>query len=151
MSRISAVEKGRINKAKYLEYVNRLEETGSKFPLNNFGEVNLTAIASACGFNRQVFATNKSMKQQLKEDILRIGTDITPGEEKESRLQKKADKKSKEASRLQSELDARTAENESLRSQISELQKKIRELEAKESEIELSMNELLTSGRRFTI
>jgi DNA repair exonuclease SbcCD ATPase subunit len=151
VSKISAVEKGRINKERYAEYIAELEATGKKFPLNQFGEVNLTDVANACGFNRQVFSRNASMKAQFEEDIRRIGTEIHKGVDKETRLEKKATEKAKVASKLQKELDAQVQENHSLRNQIDVLQSRVRELEGRENEMEMSMDELLTSGRRFSL
>ena len=147
----SAVEKGRLNKKNYAAYVADLEATGKKFPLNQFGEVNITAIAEASGFLRGVFAKNKKMKNQLEDDLKRIGTEITEGIDKDSRLAKKAEEKAIEASRLHKDLDAKVQEISLLRDQIDQLQTRIRELECRNDEATLSMDELLDSGRRFTL
>ena len=151
MTKISAVEKGRINKESYAAYIAELEATGKKFPTNNFGEVNLTAIAKACGFNRQVFSNNQAMRAALNEDIERIGTDISEGQPKETRPHKKASEKSKEGSRLHKELEARTNEIETLKAQILELNKRIAELEGGKHEMDLAFDELLASGRRYCL
>jgi hypothetical protein len=151
MTNVSPVEKGRINKANYVAYVAELKATGKKFPLNQFGEVNLSGIAKACGFLRGVFTTNKSLKQLLDSDILIIGTEIKDGAELDTRLSQKAEEKSKEASKLHKDLDAKVQEVNSLREQIDELKKCIRELESRSNETALSMDELLDSGRRFTL
>jgi septal ring factor EnvC (AmiA/AmiB activator) len=151
MTKVSAVEKGRINKANYVAYVAELKVTGKKFPLNQFGEVNLSGIAEACGFLRGVFSKNKFMKAQLDADILSIGTEVKEGVDQDSRLAQKAEEKAKEAGRLHKDLDAKVQEINSLREQIDELKKCIRELECRSDEASLSMDELLDSGRRFTL
>jgi hypothetical protein len=151
MSKVSAVEKGRINKANYAAYVAELKATDKKFPLNQFGKVNLSGIADACGFRRKVLYENKFMKKRLKEDILLIGTEIKEGVDLETRLSQKAEEKAKEASKLHKDLDAKVQEVNSLREQIDELKKCIRELECRSDEASLSMDELLDSGRRFTL
>ena len=151
MSKFSAVEKGRINKERYHAYINDLKVTGRKLPLNQFGEVNLSEIAKTCGFNRQVFSTNKNLKKQLEEDIRRIGTEISEGESTESRLEKKAKESTQQVNKLKSDLESKIQEIESLRSTIAELQKHIKHLENKDYEINVAMTELETNGRRFLI
>ena len=149
MSKLSAPEKGKINKEKYAAYVADLEATGKKFPLNQFGNVNNSVVAEACGFGRNVLYT--SLKEQFEEDINRIGTQLHDGVDKETRLDKKATEKAKIASKLQKELDAQVQENHSLRAQIDELQSRILELENRKDEMGMTMDELLTNGRRFSL
>lgn len=146
MGNIGAVKKGKINKARYAEYVAELELTGQKFPINNFGQVNLSEIASKCGFNRQVFATNKSMKLQLEADVKRLGTNTT--DSKQSSQKKEADK---DVSRLIKSIDLKDFEILSLKKQIDELLKIVQELETSRSEHNAIYEELLLSGRRFTL
>ena len=146
MDKISAVEKGKINKARYVEYVANLELTGQRFPINNFGDVNLSEIAFKCGFNRQVFSTNKSMKQQLEADVKRIGTNTN---EKSSTPQSKID--NKDAVRLMKFNELKDLEILALRKQINELQKLVNGLETARSEHNTFYDELLSSGRRFIL
>lgn len=146
MSNMTAVEKGKINKARYAEYVANLELTGQKFPMNNFGDVNLSLIASKCGFNRQVFATNKSMKQQLETDVKRIGTCIS--DPKPSAKNKLDDK---DITILMKTIDLKDLEILSLRKQINELLKAVQKLETNQSEHNAIHEELLLSGRRFVL
>lgn len=149
MTKISAVEKGRVNKERYADYVAELEATGRQFPLNNFGEVNLSSIAKACGFNRQVFINNESMKVALAEDVSRIGTEAAEARSKESKLSKKMAEKSEEASRLQKALDANFCEIEALKNQVNELKKHIAKIEERNHEMDTIFDELLSSGRRY--
>ena len=72
--KLSPREKNSQNAKNYAEYVASLERKGKMFPLSpNTGEVNKTAVAAACGFNRQVFVTNKNMAARLAADVERIG------------------------------------------------------------------------------
>ena len=148
---LSPVEKGIINKKMYAAYVADLKAKGDKFPINNYGEVNLSRIAKECGFNRQVFSNNTSMKQALSDDVKLIGTDITKGSNKESRLAKKVNKESEESSRLKKELDARVQEIVALKEQIVKLEAEIQRHNSTVNRMDLAMNELLTSGRRFSL
>ncbi len=115
--------------------------------MNNKGEVNLSAIAKECGFERQVLY--KTLKSQLAEDLAELGLD-NPGDTKspEDRLSKKADQKAKEASSLRKELDAKVQENSQLRAQIEELEKQLSQLRGQKSEETAAMEEMVMTGRR---
>lgn len=147
MGNIGAVKKGKINKARYAEYVSNLELTGKKFPINNFGQVNLSEIASKCGFNRQVFATNKLMKLQLEADVRRIGTN-TNDSDLSSQKKERIDI---DVSKLMKSIDFKDFEILSLKKQINELLKVVHDLESNRSESKAIYEELLLSGRRFTL
>lgn len=151
MSKVSAVEKGRINKEKYAAYVAELEATGEKFPTNSEGNLNLSLIARKCGFGRDVFYKNQTLNCLLNDDAQRIGTTLKPGVSNESRLAKRVAEKSNVASKLTKELDARIQEIEILKKTIDELQSKIIDLESRDNEVEMAMDELLSNGRRFIL
>ena len=149
MAKLSAPEKGRINKERYNAYVANLEATSKKFPTNQLGNVNNSLVAEICGFGRNVLYT--SLKEQFEEDIKRIGTELHEGVDKATRLDKKASEKTKIASALQKDLDAKVQEIYSLRNQVDELQIKILKLENRENEMDMGMDELISNGRRFSL
>lgn len=146
MTKVTAIEKGEINRARYAEYVATLELTGQKFPVNNFGDVNLSLIASICGFNRQVFATNKSMKEQLVKDVKRLGIDI-----KEQRSSAQSNYGDRDSAQLKKALKLKDLEIISLKKRIDELLKIVQSHEASQSEQNAIHEELLLSGRRFVL
>lgn len=146
MAEVTAIEKGKINKARYAEYVATLELMGQKFPVNNFGDVNLSLIASTCGFNRQVFATNKSMKEQLAKDVKKLGIDI-----KEQRSPAQSIYGDKDSAQLKQAVELKDLEILSLKKQIDELLKIVQSYEASQSEQKAIHEELLLSGRRFVL
>lgn len=143
--------KTRINRQRYKEYVADLEARNEKFPVSQFGEVNLSAVADACGFGRQVFFNNASMREQLNEDIKRIGTTVHAAKDPDSVLAQKAESKSREASQLRKQLEEKIEEVESLRKLNEELKEEIRKLENSSEERDKSMDEMLESGRRFFV
>jgi len=148
---LSPHEKNKLNIQNYEAYIKDLETTGEKFPLNQFGDVNLTAVAQKCKFNRQVFSNNKHFQHRLTKDIERIGTDIHKGQDHRDRDAEIAATKSQEASKLRRELDAKVQEIELLREELTKARDKILELENKQNEGELTLDEILSTGRRFTI
>lgn len=57
------------------QYIHRLQEAGLKLPSRG-GKVNKTAVATACGFNRETFAQNKRFEQRLAQAVEVIGLDV---------------------------------------------------------------------------
>nr|MBP9507575.1 hypothetical protein [Bacteroides sp.] len=142
MSKISAVEKGLINKQRYADYVKDLESEGKKFPLNQFGDVNLTEVAEACGFNRQVFFRNKTMKQQLDDDVKRIGTELTEGEKPDDALAKKAKASSEQVNKLMRDLAVAEEKVSALQQQIMQLELENKRLKNNNEEAAASLDHM---------
>ncbi|HAS25117.1 MAG TPA: hypothetical protein DCR64_06115 [Vibrio sp.] len=151
MNKISAVEKGAINKQRYSDYVSGLETEGRKFPINQFGDLNLTEIASACGFNRQVFSTNKSMKQQLISDAKRIGTELTDGKKQDDVLAKKAKASSEQVNKLMRDLSVAEEKISALQQQVMQLEVENKRLKNDKNEATASLEFMFETGRRFTL
>jgi hypothetical protein len=57
------------------EYIERLRDAGLKLP-SRAGKVNKTAVATACGFNRETFTQNKRFEKVLDEAVAELGLDI---------------------------------------------------------------------------
>ena len=55
-------------------YVAQLRGAGLKFPSRG-GKVNKTAVATACGFNRETFTQNKRFDRYLDEAVTELGLD----------------------------------------------------------------------------
>jgi hypothetical protein len=145
MSKPSAVEKGKINKSRFSDYIHNLELTGKKFPINNFGAVNLSEVAKQCGFNRQVFSTNVAMRELLAAAIKRIGTSVDPIPAKLS----PDTGTSRDINNILKTLDLRDAEIAALKNEIRSLKQAVFDLECKSSECTSVFDDLLLTGRRF--
>lgn len=151
MSKISAVEKGVINKQRYADYVAELERNGRKFPINQFGDVNLTEIAKSCGFNRQVFTTNASMKKALADDVRRVGTEITEAQRPEAFLANKVKVKSDQINKLMRDLAIAEEKIHALESQVINLERENKLLKTESKEAADSLDYMLSTGRRFAL
>lgn len=145
---------------RYTAYVKHLAETGKKFPVNQFGEANLTKIAEDAKIRRQWFSEmaekpfgekNETLNSILKADIKRIGTDYFAPRDPDEELSKIADNRSREANQLRQMLEQKSKENELLRSENQELKERVRVLENRVSETENGTEEMLDSGRRFSL
>ncbi|WP_242218831.1 hypothetical protein [Shinella zoogloeoides] len=60
------------NYAKLETYVERLQAAGLKLPSRG-GRVNKTAVATACGFNRETFDQNARFEKRLMEAVEDLG------------------------------------------------------------------------------
>jgi len=148
---VNQVEKGRINKQRYKEYVESLIAKGKKFPVNQNGGVNLTQIAKECGFHRQVFATNKGMAASLEEDIKTVGTEITPPKNTDEYFSAKLSDTEKLAGQLRKQNAHLNEENNALRKQIMGLESEILRLKNAKEEQNESIEYMLQTARRFTL
>jgi hypothetical protein len=146
---LSPMEKKKKSKTDYDAYVLSLESSGKKFPINQDGNPNYTAIAEACGFGRQVLY--KTLAADLARDIRSIGTEIYEGVSNEDRLSKQSTQNKKNASKLQKLLDATVQEVVQLRKDNLALEKDLAIFEAKESESSDLHKEMIDNGRVFKL
>jgi hypothetical protein len=148
-NKLSPNEKSVINKQNYDAYVANLEATNSKFPINQFGDVNISLVAEKCGFKRSAFNKKDSrLAQILQQDVDRIGTEVYSFEKKESFLETKSKTASKHASQREKELEKATAEIETLRDQIELLELENFNLKQKEGEGVERQEMMIETGRR---
>jgi hypothetical protein len=145
---------------RYKEYVKKLEREGRKFPVNQYGTVNHAAIADESKTRRQWYTEsadrkfepdNKTLDAIMKADVKRIGTDIVAPKDPDEELSKIADNRSREANQLRHMLEQKSKENEQLRSDNQNLREKVRILENRAFEAESSAEEMLDSGRRYSL
>ena len=147
---LSPNEKSKINRTNYAAYVANLEATNTKFPINQFGDANISLIAKTCGFSRDAFNNKRSfLAKALQEDISRIGTEVHSVDEKEDYLEKKAKTATKSASKREKELERATAEIETLREQIELLELENFNLKQKENESAERQEMMIETGRRI--
>jgi septal ring factor EnvC (AmiA/AmiB activator) len=148
-TKLSPNEKAEINRTEYAAYVANLEATNTQFPINQFGDVNITAIAESCGFKRGVLQNKNSLLgKRLRVDVKRLGTQIQEAIDNDSSLEKKAKKASVNASKLERELEKATAEIETLRLKLEEAEVKCFKLMEKQHEQTESFEYMLETGRR---
>ncbi|MBO9184574.1 hypothetical protein ACQZ4Y_03960 [Rhizobium sp. L80/93] len=60
------------NYAKLEEYLGRLKAAGLRLPSRG-GKVNKTAVATACGFNRETFNQNERFNLRLRQGVTDLG------------------------------------------------------------------------------
>ena len=53
-------------------YIEKMQSAGLKLPSRG-GKVNKTAVANACGFNRETFTQNKRFEQRLDQAVADLG------------------------------------------------------------------------------
>jgi hypothetical protein len=146
---LSPQERKAKSKRDYNAYVLSLELSDKKFPINQDGMPNYTAVAEACGFGRPVLYG--TLAEDFEADILRIGTELSKGTSNESRVSKKSDENKKKANKLQKLLDAKEQEVIGFRKDILKLEKKVDDLEANISESTEVFKDMLDSGRCFKL
>lgn len=147
--KLSPNEKAKINRENYAAYVANLLATNTKFPVNQFGDANISLIAKECGFKRGVIQNKDSlMGKQFQSDLERIGTEVSPAKNTESKLEAQTKKVTQNASKLEKELERTTAEVEQLRKELALAQKEITLLINRKEEDENKFEHLFETGRR---
>jgi archaellum component FlaC len=145
---------------RYKDYVLELEQTGKKFPVNQHGTINHAKVAEESSTRRQWYTESankkfgpddKTLDAIMKADIKRIGTDFAAPKDPDEELSKIADNRSREANQLRQMLEQKSKENEQLRSDIQKFKEQIRVLENRASENQSIAEEMLDSGRRFSL
>jgi hypothetical protein len=63
------------NYSSLLQYIQRLRDAKLRLPSRG-GRVNKTAVATACGFNRETFAQNRRFEKLLSEAVEELGLDV---------------------------------------------------------------------------
>jgi hypothetical protein len=149
--KLSAPEKGKLNKRNFEAYVNYLKETGRKFPISQFGDVNHSKIAELCGFERQVFSNNKSLKERLDAEVKSIGTDAVEGKDPESRVEIDMKSLRKQLSNVRRDLALAEEKIEGLQRQLIDRDSKLRRSVEQNEEVAESLDYMISTGRRFAL
>lgn len=111
-------------------YLESIEREGRRLPMRG-GEVNRSAIALACGFDRQVLYKNPAAKEVLDAAVKKLGI-AEPEEDADPVV--KTDRRDERIRTLEQQ-------NASLRAEITGLREKLRRLEQVE-------DIMVTTGRR---
>lgn len=130
-------QKGADNVERLLKYLKRLKEADTRLPASG-GKPDKSAIALACGFNRQTLYNNPAAIALLDEAVVDIGVEdetkvVDDG--KAAHTEHQMGKRNRRIQQLEEMLHTRTAE--------------VRGLKEKLREYELMEEVMSTSGRRF--
>jgi hypothetical protein len=123
---------GTENVAHLKTYLEAVEREGRGLPMRG-GEVNRSAVALACGFDRQVLYKNPAAKELLDVAVKKLGL-AEPGDEDEPVV--RTDRRDERIRTLEQQ-------NASLRAEMTGLREKLRRLEHVE-------DIMITSGRRVS-
>lgn len=104
------------NYAKLETYVERLQAAGLKLPSRG-GKVNKTAVATACGFNRETFDQNARFEKRLMEAVEDLGLELTKSAETPATTRDSGDKARITA--LEQQLASLRSENLELRHKVA--------------------------------
>jgi hypothetical protein len=135
---------GAENAQRLRAYISELRTKGVRIPVRN-GKPDKSAIAIACGFNRQTLYNNPEAVALLNDAIIEIGVDTgTPpaAEGKALHLQQQMDLRDRRIQRLEQLLATRSAENSALRQENKELKEQLRQYKTLEEAIS-------TTGRTY--
>jgi hypothetical protein len=141
---------------RYKAYIEGLKESGGKLPTNQFGDLNLSAIATACSNRRQWFSENskkvmpdsdnKTLGSIIQSDMSQIGTEQKAGENADVSLSKQSSDTKKENGLLRRKVDLLTAELAELRAENEALKAK---KQISNNEFKEYCNIIEESGRSF--
>lgn len=149
--KLSAPEKGKLNRRNFDRYLKHLEDTSQKFPISQFGDVNLSLIADICGFQRQVWATNTALKEQLDSAVKRIGTDAIEGKGPETRIDNDMKDLRKQLSNAKRDLALAEEKIDGLQRQLIAVNSELKRSNEEKEEAAESLEYMISSGRRFTL
>ncbi len=149
--KLSAPEKGRLNKKNLDNYIAYLKETGQKFSENQHGDVNESEVAEKCGFLRQVFATNKNMAKTLTDAVKEIGTTNVAGRDPQESQAQEVILLRKQLNDAMRDVALLEEKNAGLSKQLSLKRKEIKRLTKKSEEDAESLEFMLETGRRFSL
>jgi uncharacterized protein YceH (UPF0502 family) len=107
------------NYAKLETYVERLQAAGLKLPSRG-GRVNKTAVATACGFNRETFDQNARFEKRLMEAVEDLGLEPPKSAETSATTRDSGDKARITA--LEQQVASLRSENLELRHKVARYQ-----------------------------
>jgi hypothetical protein len=129
---------------KLRSYLDELRSNATRLPSRG-GKVDKSAIALACGFDRQTLYNNAEAKALLEQAVEDLGVDCQSGQVPNSRaahLEQLMDRRDRRIQRLEEMLETRTAEVTELRRTNKSLLERLRQYEVMEEF-------MTTSGRRY--
>tara|TARA_Y100000034_G_scaffold95432_1_gene115950 strand:- start:181 stop:639 length:459 start_codon:yes stop_codon:yes gene_type:complete len=143
---------------RYKAYIFKLEKAGKSLPVNQYGDINFTKIASECGMRRQWFSENsqkvfdsegKTLNQIIHHDLQALGSEVPKKQDIEEKISKDSEQKEKENSKLRKMLNLKLSEIEMLKEENAQLKSELTVLKAKNKETIEQTTLLTDTGRNF--
>jgi hypothetical protein len=134
----------------YHDYIEELEQSGGKFPVDADGDLDIIKLARNIGIPTARL-NSPSIKKQLDDDIERIGTKLVKGKSVEERMEDRLIKTSSESSTLRKDLAIAEDKIFGLEKLNLELQRQVRELQKESTEKDASLEHAIETGRRFAL
>tara|TARA_R110000765_G_C18965636_1_gene610005 strand:- start:8548 stop:9222 length:675 start_codon:yes stop_codon:yes gene_type:complete len=135
---------------KYHDYVEQLEMTGGKFPVDAEDDLDVIRLAKNIGFPTARLSS-PSIKKQLNDDIKRIGTELVAGKTVEERMEDNLISTSSELSKCRKDLAVAQEKIDGLTKQNLQLHSSVRKLQKQSTEKDESLEHAIHSGRRFAL
>jgi hypothetical protein len=126
-SKKSGQQRGAENVESVAAYLDQLDSTRERVPLNPDGGPNYSEIARHCGFGRQVFYTNEKARELVEQRIQR-SAGSHEGQKARNALHK-VDSQDRQIQRLEEKVATLSAEIEALRRQNRDCQERLRQYE----------------------
>lgn len=117
----SGADIGAENVERLRTYLAGLEATGTPLPMRN-GRPNMSAIALACRFDRQVLYKNPAAAALIGEAEIRLPADTTSPPDEQNDEKPRSDRRDSRIMQLEQQLAAARAENAGLRERLRRLQ-----------------------------
>jgi hypothetical protein len=119
------------NAEKLRDYLTNLKSKGARLP-SHYGKADKSAIAVACGFNRQTLYNNPEAVALIEQAVHDIGLedgDVPSVSGKIEHVQRRLDQRDRRIQQLEEKLTTKEAENAELRREKRELKEKLRQYE----------------------
>jgi len=134
----------------YQDYIEELEKTGGKFPVDEENDLDFIRLAKDIGF--PIARLNSpNIKKLLNDDMSRIGTKVVVGKTVQEMMESNLISSNSELSKCRKDLAIAEEKNDSLTKQNLQLQSENRKLKQQSTEKEESLEHTIESGRRFTL
>jgi chromosome segregation ATPase len=111
----------------------------------------LSLIADLCGFQRQVWAKNAALKEQLDSAVKRIGTDAVEGKDPETRIDNDMKSLRKQLSNAKRDLALAEEKIDGLQRQLILVNSELKRADEEKEEASESLDYMISTGRRFTL
>lgn len=139
------------NLRNFHDFIAEIKSAGKKFPLNQFGEVNISWIAKQIGCTRGTLS-NGTLSKHFRNAVNEIGIeDVQNDSNKQDKLAIKAENEIRDISELRKLLATKIKENEYLKQQIDILTEELRKTKYKKTEQEIRFEKFLQDGQRFVL
>tara|TARA_R110002167_G_scaffold165887_4_gene362942 strand:+ start:1363 stop:2037 length:675 start_codon:yes stop_codon:yes gene_type:complete len=135
---------------KYHDYVEKLEQTGGKFPVDADGDLDVIKLARNIGI-QTARLHSPAIKKQLVDDMERIGTLLVQGKSVEELMEERLISTSSELSTFRKDLAIAEEKIAGLEKHNLELESQVRKLQKQSTEKDESLEHAIVTGRRFAL